>query len=304
MANKLSPGASFRKLLANEGPLVLPGCYDALSARVVENLGFKGGAIGGFAVEAALIGAPDLGLVTLTELVDHARKIASAVEIPLIADVDTGFGGVNNIARTVKMFEQAGIAGVHIEDQANPKRCPVLPGRKLVSVEEAVDRYTAALAARLTEDFVIIARTDGDSISYDEQVNRANAYLDAGADVILPMMIDFNGRPVSDLSGDEQMQVWSDLVRDINAPLMMVTDAPPGYSLADVGDLGVKILSMSAITVEAAANAMHAVLSSFLSHGSPRPYYEHNPKTFQAGRNLMELVHLDAYLAFEESHTS
>ena len=298
----MSPARMLRELLANPDALYLPGCYDALSARIIEKLGFRGAAIGGFAVEAALIGGPDLGLISQTELVDHARKIAAAVNLPLISDVDTGFGGVNNIARTVRLMEQAGIAGLHIEDQINPKQWPVLPGRRLVSVEEAAGRYAAAVEARVDDDFVIIARTDGDAVSYDNQVERANRYLAAGADVVLPMFMEFEGTPVSDIPADRQMELWASLVRDINGPLMMVTDAPPGYSLADVAALGVKIISMSAITVEAAANAIHDVLVDLRENGSSQRHYQRNPKTYSAGRSLMELVHLDDYLEFELRH--
>lgn len=296
------PARRFRELLAADGSIYLPGCYDALSARIVESLGFPGAEIGGYAVETALIGGPDLGLITLTELADHVRKIAAAVDIPLIVDVDTGFGGVNNIARTVRMLEQAGAAGIHIEDQVNPKRCPVLPGRTLVPIDEAVGRYSAAVEARVSNDFLIIARTDGDAVSYDEQVERANAYLAAGADAVLPMFMEYNGKPMSEISPDKQMQIWADLVRDINGPLMMVTDPPAGYRLSDVADLGVKIISVPAVSVEAAANAIYDVLVELRANDTVQNYYERNPKTFSAGRNLMELVHLDHYLDFELRH--
>jgi 2-methylisocitrate lyase-like PEP mutase family enzyme len=297
-------GRKLRDLLFEQSTVYLPGCYDALSARLIESAGFRGGAIGGFAVEAALLGGPDLGLITLTELVDHARKIAAAVDIPLIADVDTGFGGVNSIARTVRLLEQADIAGIHIEDQVNPKRCPVLPGRQLVSIEEGAARYAAAVEARTTDDFYIIARTDGDAISYDEEVERANAYLGAGADAVLPMFMELNGRPVDQVTPDDQMQFWENLVRDVNGPLMMVTDPPKGYKRADIAALGVKIISMSAMTVEAAANAMRDVLADFQQTGTTDAYYAKNPKTYTAGRALMELVHLDHYLDFEVRHTT
>lgn len=302
-ASPVTPARRLRDLLADDSPLYLPGCYDALSARLIEAAGFSGAAIGGFAVETALLGGPDLGLITLTELADHARKIAGAVDLPLIADVDTGFGGVNNVARTVRLLEQADIAGIHIEDQASPKRCPVLPGRVLVPLEEAAGRYAAAVEARRDPDFLIIARTDGDALTYDAQVDRANAYVAAGADCVLPMFMEHNGRPITDLDGDQQMQIWADLVQDIKAPLMMVTDAPPGYGLADVAGLGVKIISMSALTVEAAANAMREILNEFYQNRSTSSYYARHSKTIAAGRPMMELVHLDHYLDFELRHT-
>ena len=178
----MSAGARFRQLMEQHSCLVTPGCYDALSARIAEHAGFEAIAISGFGVEAALLGRPDVGLLTLTELVDQTRRIADAVEVPITCDVETGFGGVHNIARLVRAMEDCGVAGIQIEDQQAPKRCPALDGRSVVSIEDQIVRLGAAIAARRDPDFLIIARSDADVLGFDELVRRCNRYLAAGAD--------------------------------------------------------------------------------------------------------------------------
>ncbi|MFV2178562.1 oxaloacetate decarboxylase [Actinomadura sp. LOL_016] len=297
------PTTRLRELLAADGPVVMPGCYDALSARMIERAGFPAAAISGFAIETALLGGPDIGLMTLTELTDQARRITGAVDIPVITDVDTGFGGVNNIFRTVRSLEQAGIAGFHLEDQVTPKRCPVLPGRTLVPVEEAVGRYTAALEARTDPDFMIIARTDGDAVSYDEQITRANRYLEAGVDAVLPMIMEHDGAGVGTLPSDRQMEIILRTVKDVDGPVMYVGDPPPGYRTADLAQAGVKILSQSAVTLNAAANAMHEVLAELAETGESSGFDARRPRHVEAGRSLMDVMRVDHYLDFELRHT-
>jgi methylisocitrate lyase len=294
-----SPTTRLRELLAGPDVLHMPGCYDALSARIIELTGFPAAAIGGFGVEAAHLGGPDIGLMTMTELVDQGRRITDTVDIPVITDADTGFGGVQNIYRTVRSLQQAGLAGLHIEDQALPKRCPVLPGRRLVSVAEARDRIATAVEARFDPDFVIIARTDADSVDFDDEVERANAYLDAGADVVLPMCLAFNGAPVATLGPDRKMEIVSDMVSAISGPVMYVGDAPEGYTAQDVGDLGVKIVSPSAITLEAAAEAMKAVLDVYREQLSTAGYYGGRTRELKAGRPILDLMRVEHYLELE-----
>jgi methylisocitrate lyase len=235
----------------------------------------------------------------MTELVDQGRRITDTVDIPVITDADTGFGGVQNIYRTVRSLQQAGLAGLHIEDQALPKRCPVLPGRTLVSLAEARDRIATAVEARFDPDFVIIARTDADSVDFDEEMERANAYLDAGADVVLPMCLAFNGAAVSTLGPDRKMEIVRDMVSAISGPVMYVGDAPEGYTAQDVGDLGVKIVSPSAITLEAAAEAMKAVLDAYRHQLSTAGYYEGRTRELKAGRPILDLMRVEHYLDLE-----
>lgn len=177
--------AKLRALLARPGTVVAPGCFDCLSARIVENGGFEAGYITGSGVSISQLGAPDVGLASFSEVLDRMKRIADAVTIPLIADIDTGFGGPLNVIRTVREFERAGIAAVQIEDQEAPKRCGHEPGRRVVSTEEMVGRIKAAADARTDENFVIVARTDArTTLGLEAALDRAEAYREAGADLL------------------------------------------------------------------------------------------------------------------------
>lgn len=278
--------------------VVMAGVYDALSARLAELAGFEALAIGGFAVETAVLGVPDLGIMTLTELADHANRITTAVDLPVISDIDTGFGGLHNIARTIREMERAGLAGVHIEDQLTPKRCPALDGRQIVSAEEAVQRIKAAVAARSSDDFLVIARSDADAVSYDELVERSRDYLAAGADVVLPMLMVINGRPLDSFSPSEQMELYRKLIRDIDGPVMGLL-VPDGYTSSDMAALGYRILALPALALEAAANAMQALFAEAVHNGTGDDYFARHPKTLTAGVRLMEVMRLDDYLESE-----
>ena len=168
------------------GPLIVaPGIYDAYGARFVEQAGFEAVYMTGNGVSASLLGRPDVGLVDLTLIANHARRVAACVDIPLICDADTGYGNAVNVRRTVEEFEAAGVAAIHIEDQLSPKRCGQLPGaRPVIVLGEAVGKIEAAVAARCDPDFIIIARTDSaDGHGLDEAIRRVKAYVKAGADV-------------------------------------------------------------------------------------------------------------------------
>lgn len=174
---------SLRALLADAALVAAPGAYDGITARMVEQAGFTAAYMTGAGVSASR-GFPDFGLLTLTEMAQAAGIVAQSVSIPVIADADTGYGNELNVTRTVREYERAGIAGLHIEDQVAPKRCGHLDGKELVSREEFVAKIRAAVAARRNPDFVIIARTDARAvIGLDEAILRANAALHAGADM-------------------------------------------------------------------------------------------------------------------------
>ena len=174
-----------RELLAGPDILVAPGSFDCVTAKLVEAAGFEAGYITGSGTSISQLGAPDLGLVSFSEVLDRMKRIADMVTIPLVADIDTGFGGPLNIIRTVREFERAGIAGVQIEDQEAPKRCGHELGRRIVSTEEMVGRVKAAADARHDQDMVIVARTDArTNHGLEAALDRDEAYLEAGADVL------------------------------------------------------------------------------------------------------------------------
>ena len=244
MVSRGSPGARLKALLEPGKCLVTPGCHDALSARIAEDAGFEALAISGFGVEAALLGKPDLGLLTLSELVDQARRITGAVGVPVTCDGETGFGGVHNIARLVRDMEACGIAGIQIEDQANPKRCPALEGRSLVDIDEHIVRIRAAIAARHDPDFLVIARSDADSVSQAELILRCNRYLAAGADMAMPICFVVDGRPIDLFDPDGQMEVFARLARAIDGPVKGVV-IPKGYCAKDMGEIGYSLVGLT-----------------------------------------------------------
>ena len=200
------------RALFEQGHLVrMPCAYDGLSARIAQHAGFAAVAMSGNAVSASLLGLPDIGAMTLTENVTHAGRIARELKIPMICDADTGYGGVLNVVRTVREFEAAGVAGIHIEDQKTPKRCGLLPdGIEVISQEEACQKFKAAAQARSDRDFLIIARTDAKSKhGLEAAAQRARAYIDAGADAALVM----------GANTPEELRYVADVVK---APLVVV----------------------------------------------------------------------------------
>lgn len=182
-----SPANRFRSLLKSGDFLVSPGVYDGYSARLVEAAGYTSACTSGAAIANAILGMEDLGFMGLTENVNHCRHIARNISIPLTCDADNGYGNPTNVHYTVRMFEEAGVAGVNLEDQVSPKRCGHMPGKEVVSIAEMTKKVEAAVLARKDDDFVIIARTDALAIEGIEgTVDRVKAYVAAGADVIFP----------------------------------------------------------------------------------------------------------------------
>jgi len=185
-STRLSPGATLRQAYSAEC-LAVPGVFNALVARLAERAGFQALYQSGAALSAGLAGIPDVGLLTLTEFAEQGRYLTQAVQIPVISDADTGFGEPLSVERTIQQYEAAGLAGLHLEDQELPKRCGHLSGKSVVETSAMVAKLHAAVRARRDPDFVIIARTDARSVSgLDEALRRAEAYLEAGADLIFP----------------------------------------------------------------------------------------------------------------------
>ncbi|MFC1903460.1 oxaloacetate decarboxylase [Chloroflexota bacterium] len=177
---------AFRRLLSEQKIVVAPGCYDCISARVIEKLDFKAVYLTGYGIEASRLGRPDIGLASMVEVVDHARNVRESVSLPVIADADTGYGDVLSVWRTAREFEKAGVAGIHLEDQMMPKKCGGLPGKIVISREEMVDKIRAARDALDNKEFVIIGRTDSRlTLGMEESKRRIEAYLKAGAELVL-----------------------------------------------------------------------------------------------------------------------
>jgi methylisocitrate lyase len=214
---------TLRQLLERGSVVRLPGAYDGLTARIAQQVGFPAIAFSGNAVAASILGAPDVGVLGMAEVVEHAGRIARNLQIPMLCDADTGYGGVMNVVRTVREFESAGIAGIHIEDQVTPKRCGLLPqGIPVVSREEQVTKIRAAVEARRSRDFLVIARTDAKSMhGLEDAAARARAYVEAGADAALVM----------GANTPDELRYVADVVC---APLVtVIQEAPPTTLLTD-----------------------------------------------------------------------
>jgi carboxyvinyl-carboxyphosphonate phosphorylmutase len=220
-------------LIRGKRIVVAPGCHDALGARIIEAAGFDVVYMTGNGVSASLIGKPDIGLVTMTEMVTRARSIVSAVNLPVICDSDTGYGNVNNVIRTVEEYEAAGVSAIHIEDQITPKKCGAMSGLKLVSAEEHIAKIRAAIRARKDKHFLIIARTDSRAVlGLEEAVRRGKAAAEAGADLVYVEMLE---------SVDELKKV----VRSIDTPLMydmLENSKVPYMNVKDLEKIGYKLV--------------------------------------------------------------
>ena len=257
---KNSASARLRDLIARGPTLYVPGCYNAVSGRVLEAAGFEAIYMSGYGTSLSLTGLPDVGLTTMTEMVANARYIAQAVRIPLIADADTGFGNAINVMRTIREYIVAGVAGLHMEDQVNPKRCGHVAGRVVITFEEAVGKVRAAVDARnaLDPDFVIVARTDARGASggsLDEAIRRANAFLAAGADLA------FIEGPTSD---DEVRRIC----REVKGRVFYnMTGVSPRYTLDEMRALGISICISPNAMLRTALGAMYDLALQLKAEG-------------------------------------
>jgi methylisocitrate lyase len=235
-----------RELIAR-GCLMMPGVPNAAMGRQVERAGFDAVYISGAGMANATAGVPDIGLLTSTEVAQLAGYVANAVTIPAIVDADTGFGGAENVARTIRQLEQAGLAGCHIEDQEFPKRCGHLAGKEVVDVDEMAGKIKAAVGARRDQDFLIIARTDARAVEdFDSTVKRAQSYVEAGADGIFPEAL-------------QSTEEFKGFAREIKAPLlanMTEFGKSPLLSFQELSDFGYRmvIFPMSAFRVSMKAS--------------------------------------------------
>jgi len=255
----MRPTTRLRQMLEASGIVVAPGAYDGFSARLIEAAGFRCVYMTGAGTAASHLGQPDLGLATLTEMATHAGHLASCVSLPVIADADTGYGNVLNVVRTVREYERAGVAGLHIEDQVAPKKCGHIAGKQIIPVQEFCDKIRAASEYRTDRDFVIIARTDARAVtSLDDAIERGNRAAEAGADVI------FVEAPQSE---DEIRRV----AREVKAPLlanMVPGGKTPAVKIPELERLGFKIVIFPAVCMGAAVPAMERALASLKETGT------------------------------------
>ncbi|MCH8108169.1 MAG: oxaloacetate decarboxylase [Chloroflexi bacterium] len=228
-----SAASRFRQLLREPGIIMAPGAYDCLTAKIIQQAGFPAVYMTGAGTSVAQLGYPDLALATMTEMVSNAANIAEAVDVPVIADADTGYGGVLNVQRTVRQYQRAGVAAIHIEDQEFPKRCGHLDDKRVVSQSDMVRKIRAAVDARTDPDFTIIVRTDALAVTdWDDTMQRCQAYVEAGADMLF----------VEALRTSEQAERAA---RSFDVPLLynfVETGKSPLLPAAELEKLGFKLV--------------------------------------------------------------
>ena len=275
-----------RELLAGPDLVVAPGAYDALSARLIAQAGFHTVYMTGFGTAASVLGQPDVGLLTMSEMVSRAAALAAVVgDLPLIADADTGYGNPINVRRTIREYERAGVAAVHIEDQVWPKKCGHMEGKQVIPLNEMVQKIHAAVDARQDSDFVIIARTDANAVyGLEDAIQRGRAYREAGADVI------FIEAPRSVAELRTIAQAFPDV------PLLFnwaESGKTPALSLDEIRSLGYKLVLFPVSLLFAATHAMLGLLELLKQGQTPAPFAEHMV-TFSQFTNQIGLPDIQA----------
>lgn len=264
MNSDVSRAARLRAAMADH-TVVLPGAFNPLTARAIEQAGFEALYLSGGALANSLLGLPDVGLTTLSEAVFHATRCAAVTSIPIIADADTGFGGPENVARTVQEFEHAGLSGLHLEDQEFPKRCGHLGDKRLVPAAEFCEKIAAAVEARRDPDFLLIARTDARGVtSYDDAVTRARAYVKAGADAIFPEALPTRAD-------------FAHFAQDLRVPLlanMTEFGRTPYLSVEDFAELGYRLVIFPVTLQRIAMKAVLSALEVLRQQGTQRDLLE------------------------------
>lgn len=250
----------FRQLLEGPGIVVAPGAYDCLTAALIERAGFEAVYMTGAGTSISRLGLPDLGIATMNDMVRNANAIARTVDIPLISDADTGYGGVLNVQHTIREYEQAGVAGIHLEDQVSPKRCGHLDNKEVISTEEMVQKIRAAVDARTDPDFTIIVRTDALAVTgWADTINRAQAFVDAGADVLF----------IEALRSREDVERVAKA--NFKAPLFynyVESGKSPLLSTAELEELGYKVVIFPASAILTAIKSIEETLAELKNKGT------------------------------------
>jgi 2,3-dimethylmalate lyase len=259
-----------RELLAGTEPVLAPGVFNALGARLVEEAGFPAVYMTGFGTAAALLGRPDVGLLTMSEMVGNAARVVAACGLPVIADADTGYGNPLNVIRTVQEYERAGVAAIHIEDQVAPKKCGHMEGKQVIPAAEMEAKIRAAVAARRSDDFVIIARTDARAVEgMRSAIDRARRYRDAGADVLFVEAAE---------TEDEVAEVAAELR---GTPLLFnwaEGGKTPPLDHASLAALGFRIVIFPIATLLGTTRWMRQALAEIRAVGTPLPIMDQLPR--------------------------
>jgi 2-methylisocitrate lyase-like PEP mutase family enzyme len=255
----MNPRQALKQLLQRDQLLVAPGCFDGLSARLVEEAGFEAAYLSGGAV-ARSMGIPDIGLVTMSEVIERAAQVASTVKIPIIADADTGYGNAINLVRTVREFERTGVAAIHIEDQITPKRCGHLDGKEIIPLAEMENKLEAALASRTDPDFCLIGRTDARGVNgFDDAIERGRAFAKLGVDAV------FVEAPQSEAELEAIPRALPDVPLLVN---VFKGGKTPMLPVAQLQQMGYRIAIYPSETQRAAIYAMRMALGLLKREGT------------------------------------
>jgi len=261
LGSQLGRSTGLRRMLEAGEMVLAPGCYDALGARLIEEAGFPAAYMTGFGSAASRLGRPDVGLMTLPEMVDNARRIAQAVDIPVIADADTGYGNPITVIRTVHEFEAAGVSAIHLEDQVMPKKCGHMEGKQVVPAAEMAAKVAAAVAARRSPEFLIIARTDARAVEgLEAALQRARIYREAGADAL------FVEAPQSEAEIEAVARAFPDVPLLFNYAEGGKT---PAVTHAFLRELGFKLVIFPLTILLAATAAIRSALARVKADGTP-----------------------------------
>ena len=273
-----------RKLIEGKDILVCPGTYDPLMAKVIKQVGFEALYMTGAGVSHSTLAMPDLGLTTMTEMVQRAAQLADASELPLICDADTGYGNALNVMRTVREYERAGVAGIHIEDQEMPKRCGHFFGKTLIGTSEMVGKLKAALDARTDPDFMIIARTDANTaVGFEEALDRAHAYAEAGADVVF-------------FESPRSVQELAVVPKAIDKPVlanMVETGLTPLLSAPELQELGYGVVIFPGGLARFLTRQAQGLLQTLKETGTTESYMD-RMNSFKEQNELLELPRFEA----------
>jgi carboxyvinyl-carboxyphosphonate phosphorylmutase len=255
----------FRELVEAKEILVLPGAYDALSAKLVEAAGFDGVYMTGYGQSASKLGQPDVGLMTMSEMVERAQDMVMAVNIPVVCDADTGFGNNVNVVRTMREYERAGAAAIQLEDQTIPKKCGHMLGREVIAAEEMVMKIKAAVAARTDPDFMIIARTDArTNHGIDEAIRRGKLYAQAGADIVF----------VESVESTDEMRKVNQEIDCYTIANMVETGRTPFLSAQELQEIGYNLVVYPISTLYVATKAVYDMLVKFKQSGTTKEYFD------------------------------
>ncbi len=272
---------NFRQRIKQDGIIVAPGCYDAFSARLVEEAGFEAVYMTGYGTSATMIGQPDVGLLTMSEMVAHASQIVSAVRIPVIADADTGYGNPINVMRTVREYIKAGVTAIQLEDQVSPKKCGHTKGKQVIPKEEMVKKIEAAVEARGDSGLVLISRTDANAVhGFQDAIDRCKAYIKAGTDII------FVEAP---RSVDEMRRVYEELRFPLMAN-MVEKGQTPLLKNRELEELGYKLVIYPLSTLMAATKAIRELLHSLKENGTTGEFMD----------RMVEFSEMNRIVGFDE----